>query len=212
VPGERVGAAFAELVAVMDRLRSPGGCPWDAAQTHATLAPYAIEEAYEVADAAERGDRGALADELGDLLLQVVFHARVAEEDPVAPFGVTEVIEGLVDKLRRRHPHVFGDVVVADADEVSANWERIKAGERRTSGLLDGVPAALPALVRAQKAVRRAGRAGLAPPAPSAGGPVGERLLALVAEAAAAGLDAEGELRRALAQWERACGPGAGDG
>jgi XTP/dITP diphosphohydrolase len=107
---------------------------------------------------------------------------------------------------------VFGDVVVADADEVSANWERIKAGERRTSGLLDGVPAALPALVRAQKAVRRAGRAGLAPPAPSAGGPVGERLLALVAEAAAAGLDAEGELRRALAQWERACGPGAGDG
>ncbi len=208
------GEAFAELVAVMDRLRSPGGCPWDAEQTHASLAPYAIEEAYEVAEAAERGDAAHLAEELGDLLLlQVVFHARVAQEDATTPFDITDVIGGLVAKLVRRHPHVFGDVVVSGADEVNANWDRIKAEEAPRDGLLDGVPEALPALARAQKAVRRARRLGLplppsalASPAP-VGGALGERLLGLVAEACDAGLDAEGELRRALAHWERVVRP-----
>jgi XTP/dITP diphosphohydrolase len=214
VPARGAGEAFAELVAVMDRLRSPGGCPWDAAQTHASLAPYAIEEAYEVADAAERGDAAALVDELGDLLLQVVFHARVAEDDPAAPFDVTDVVEGLVAKLRRRHPHVFGDVVVADAAEVATNWEQIKARERAAQAAApeggeaghEGVPLAMPALARAQKVVGRGERAGRA--LPGAGATVGDRLLALVVEAARAGLDAEAELRRATARWEDAGGPG----
>lgn len=204
-PPEAAGSAFAELVAVMDRLRSPGGCPWDAEQTHASLAPYAIEEAYEVAEAAERGDGEHLREELGDLLLQVVFHARVAEEDATAPFDVADVIGGLVEKLVRRHPHVFGDVVVAGAAEVSANWDRIKGEEKPRDGLLDGVPLALPALVRAQKAISRARRAGTAAPAqPADVAPLGDRILALVAEAADSGLDAEAEVRRALDRWLRA--------
>lgn len=202
---EAAGSAFAELVAVMDRLRSPGGCPWDAEQTHASLAPYAIEEAYEVADAAERGDTEHLREELGDLLLQVVFHARVAQEDAAAPFDVAGVIRGLVEKLIRRHPHVFGDVVVSGAAEVNANWDRIKGEEKARDGLLDGVPLALPALVRAQKAISRARRAGAADPAqPADGAPLGDRILALVAEAADSGLDAEAEVRRALDRWLRA--------
>lgn len=201
---EAAGSAFADLVAVMDRLRSPGGCPWDAEQTHASLAPYAIEEAYEMAEAAERGDAEHLREELGDLLLQVVFHARVAEEDAAAPFDVADVIRGLVEKLIRRHPHVFGDVVVSGAAEVNANWDRIKGEEKARDGLLDGVPLALPALVRAQKAISRARRAGAAAPAPPAdGAPLGERVLALVAEADEAGLDAEAEVRQALDRWLR---------
>ncbi len=201
------GAAFAELVDVMDRLRSPGGCPWDAEQTHASLARYAIEEAYEVAEAAEAGDVDHLPEELGDLLLQVVFHARLGEEDVDAPFDVTDVVTGLVAKLRRRHPHVFSDIVVSGADEVAVNWERIKAEERRREGLLDGVPAALPALVRAQKAVERARRAGRGlPPGPSPEAGLGERLLALVVEADASGLDAESEMRRALVRWDQVGG------
>lgn len=209
------GDAFAELVVVMDLLRSPGGCPWDAEQTHLSLAPYAIEEAYEVAEAAESGDPEHLCDELGDLLLQVVFHARVAAEDPDRPFGVLDVVRGLVAKLERRHPHVFGDVEVAGSDQVVANWAQIKHAEKPRSDVLDGVPAALPALARAQKAVSRARAAGL--PAPlraelSAGAPgaradapdveeFGTRLLALVAEADSSGVDAEAALRAALAAY-----------
>jgi XTP/dITP diphosphohydrolase len=193
------GDAFAELVVVMDLLRSPGGCPWDAEQTHASLAPYAIEEAYEVAEAAERGDAVHLCEELGDLLLQVVFHARVAAEDPDSPFGVLEVVRGLVAKLERRHPHVFGDVEVSDADQVVANWSRIKQAEKPRRDVLDGVPRALPALARAQKAVSRARAAGLPAPAPStAADDVGPGLLALVALADASGVDAEAALRSAL--------------
>ena len=124
--GERLLAA----VAVMDRLRSPGGCPWDAAQTHESLVPYAIEEAFEVADAVARGED--LADELGDLLLQVLFHARVAQERPESEGGFTidDVADALVAKLTRRHPHVFGDVAVSGAAEVHRNWEAIKRAER----------------------------------------------------------------------------------
>ncbi|WP_308161170.1 MazG family protein [Cellulomonas sp. GbtcB1] len=198
------------LVAVMDRLRSPGGCPWDAEQTHASLVPYVLEEAYEVAEAVEGGDRAHLREELGDLLLQVVFHARIAQEDPAGPFDVDDVAADLVAKLVRRHPHVFGTAEVADADGVNRQWDAIKREEKQRESVLDGVPLAMGALARAQKVASRAERSGLAAvaPAPTPGGPgtsgdLGARLLALVQEARAAGLDAEGELRRATAAWER---------
>lgn len=200
------------LVAVMDRLRSPGGCPWDAEQTHASLVPYVLEEAYEVADAVEHGDRAHLREELGDLLLQVVFHARIAQEDPAEPWGVDEVAADLVAKLVRRHPHVFAAGtagtagtadVVTDADGVNRQWDRIKQDEKQRESVLDGVPLALGALARAQKVAGRAERSGLAAAAPPpAGDGLGDRLLALVLEARAAGQDAEGELRRATAGWE----------
>ncbi len=192
------------LVAVMDRLRSPGGCPWDAEQTHASLVPYVLEEAYEVAEAVESGDRDHLREELGDLLLQVVFHARVAQEDPAEPFDVDDVADGLVAKLVRRHPHVFADAAgVTDADAVNRQWDRIKSEEKQRDSVLDGVPLALGALARTQKIAARAARSGLrdAVPAPE-GADLGARLLALVLEAQTAGLDAEGELRRATAAWE----------
>lgn len=200
------------LVAVMDRLRSPGGCPWDAEQTHASLVPYVLEEAYEVAEAVEGGDRDHLREELGDLLLQVVFHARIAQEDRDAPFDVDDVAADLVAKLVRRHPHVFGTAEVADADGVNRQWDAIKKAEKQRESVLDGVPLALGALARAQKIASRAERSGLAAStrAPAAapdpavpGDDLGARLLALVQEARAAGLDAEGELRRATAAWER---------
>lgn len=127
------GARLLDLVAVMDRLRSPGGCPWDAEQTHESLLAYLAEESEEFAEAVHSGDREHMAEELGDVLLQVVFHARVAQEHPEAPFDIDAVAAGLIDKLVRRHPHVFGDVVAHTAEEVAANWERIKAAEK--SGL-----------------------------------------------------------------------------
>lgn len=149
------------LLEVMRRLRDPErGCPWDRQQTFATIAPYTLEEAFEVADAIERGDLGALREELGDLLFQVVFHARLAEEQ--GAFDFAAVARGLADKMRRRHPHVFGAAEVADAADQTVAWESHKAQERRGrgEGVLDGVPAALPALARAQKLGRRAARVG----------------------------------------------------
>ncbi|MDM7830702.1 MazG family protein [Cellulomonas edaphi] len=187
-----------ELVAVMDRLRSPGGCPWDAQQTHRTLAPYAIEEAYELAEAVEHDDRAGLREELGDLLLQVVFHARLAQEDADEPFDVDDVAADLTAKLVRRHPHVFAD---AEATDLHGQWDRIKATEKGRESVFDGVPLALGALARAQKVAGRAQRAGLEAPAP--GDDLGGRLLALVLEARAQGLDAEGELRRTARSWEQ---------
>ncbi len=167
VPGSRL----LDLVAVMDRLRSPGGCPWDAQQTHESLVPYLLEEAHEAVEAIESGDRAHMAEELGDVLLQVVFHARVAQEHPDAPFGIDDVAGGIVEKLVRRHPHVFADVDADTAAEVSANWEQIKAEEKagRTSAL-DGIPAGLPALARADKAASRLHRAGLSALARAGGG------------------------------------------
>ena len=201
-PGARPGAALLELVAVMDRLRSPGGCPWDARQTHASLVPYALEEAYELAEAVEAGDRAGMREELGDLLLQVVFHARVAAEDPTDPFDVDDVARELVAKLVRRHPHVFADAHAATDDEgLHVQWDAIKKQEKQRESALDGVPLALGALARAQKVAGRAERAGLDVAAP-AGDTLGERLLALVLEARRDGVDAEGELRRTAAAWE----------
>ncbi len=198
-----MGDEFARLIEVMDRLRSPGGCPWDAEQTHESLARHAIEEAYELADAIEGGTREDLREELGDVLLQVVFHARLAQEHPTDPFGIDDVAATLTDKLVARHPHVFGDVSVSGADEVHANWERIKGEAKTRASVFDGIPAALPALQRAQKVLSRAGSAGV-PYRAEAGVGVGPSLLAIVARAEAEGVDAEGALREAVRSLELA--------
>jgi XTP/dITP diphosphohydrolase len=197
VPGSRL----LDLVAVMDRLRSPGGCPWDAEQTHESLVPYAIEETHELVEAIESGDRTHMVEELGDLLLQVAFHARIGQEHPEAPFGIDDVAGGIVEKLVRRHPHVFADVQADTAQEVADNWEQIKAAEKphRTSPL-DGIPEGLPALARASKAAGRlstAGRLDLAQAA-AAQDDLGSRLFALVLEARENGQDPEAELRAAV--------------
>ncbi|MBB2985686.1 nucleoside triphosphate pyrophosphohydrolase [Terracoccus luteus] len=208
------GARLLDVVAVMDRLRSPGGCPWDAEQTHETLVPYLLEEAHEAIEAIESGDRVHMEEELGDLLLQVAFHARVAQEHPEAPFDVDDVAGTLVEKLVRRHPHVFGDVEVDGASGVEANWESIKATEKAgRTHVLDGIPVSMPALARAQKAVTRLDRAGRgevtdAVLASGTGQPdLGRRLLALVREARAAGVDAESALRQTLVELTTAADP-----
>lgn len=150
---------FDDLVEVMARLRAPDGCPWDREQTHASIRKYVIEEAYEVAEAIDEGNPAELCTELGDLLLQVVFHARMAEE--AGDFAVGDVCRAVVGKLERRHPHVFGDVGVRDASEVSKNWEEIKAAERGpNASVIDGVPKALPALQRAERISEKASRIG----------------------------------------------------
>ena len=152
------------LLAVMARLRDPAaGCPWDLQQTFATIAPYTLEEAYEVVDAIERGDLSDLKDELGDLLLQVVFHARIAEEQ--GAFAFDDVASAIADKMVRRHPHVFGEAAFDTAAEQTAAWESLKAAERAAkgthrAGVLDDVPAALPGLVRAAKLTKRTARVG----------------------------------------------------
>jgi nucleoside triphosphate diphosphatase len=155
-------AELNRLLAIMARLRDPAhGCPWDKVQNFRTIAPYTIEEAYEVAEAAETGDPAALKDELGDLLLQTVFHARMAEEADLFQFA--DVAAAISDKMIRRHPHVFGDVSVADAAAQTAAWEETKARERAADGaqsVLDGVGTALPALTRAEKLQKRAARIG----------------------------------------------------
>ena len=197
------GSAFLELVAVMDRLRAE--CPWDREQTHRSLAKYLLEESYEVLEAIDSGDPVHLQEELGDLLLQVCFHARIASEDPVDGFDVDDVARGIADKLVYRHPHVFAGLEVADADEVDRNWEALKAAEKKRDSPLDGIPTALPALAYADKVLGRLTKAGLVtPPAavphedPEPAPDLGERLLALVAEAREAGLDPEQELRDAV--------------
>ncbi len=159
---ENAGRAIVALVEIMARLRSPeGGCPWDLEQDFRTIAPYTIEEAYEVADAIERNDMAALKDELGDLLFQAVFHGRMAEEAGL--FDFADVAQGIADKMVRRHPHVFSDADMRGADEQTAAWEDQKAEERAAKGhhsLLDDVPVGLPGLTRAVKLQKRAARVG----------------------------------------------------
>lgn len=207
------GARLLDVVAVMDRLRSPGGCPWDAKQTHESLVPYLLEEAHEAIEAIEAGDRAHMQEELGDLLLQVAFQSRVAQDHASEPFDIDAVAGGLVDKLVRRHPHVFADVEVADAAAVEVNWEAIKAVEKDgRSHLLEGVPDSLPALARADKYLSRLARAGRSDAAQEAGasGDLGAQLLALVVRARAEGIDAEAALRgtlRGLYQAIEACPP-----
>lgn len=189
---DRARSATTALLALMARLRDPAhGCPWDREQTFRTIAPYTIEEAYEVADAIERNALPALKEELGDLLFQVAFHARMAEEQ--GAFDFADVADGLVRKMTARHPHVFGDAHARDAAQQTEAWEAMKADERRArgaGGVLDDVPVALPALLRAEKLTKRAGRIGFDWPAPE---PVLEKLgeeLAELNEARSAG-DAE---------------------
>ena len=156
-------SSFTELVEVMARLRAPNGCPWDREQTHATLKPYLLEETYEALEAIDIGDDDELCKELGDVLLQVVFHSQIAAEEN--RFGIEEVARAIVDKLIRRHPHVFADVDVDGSEQVLQNWEQIKKQERQelgdaTPSLLDGIPKQLPALMRAQRMQARVSRQG----------------------------------------------------
>jgi len=207
------------LVGIMARLRDPqGGCPWDVEQTFATIAPYTIEEAYEVDDAIRRGDLEALRDELGDLLLQVVFHAQMAQE--AGHFDFEGVASAICDKLVRRHPHVFGDAEVRTAAEQLDAWEEQKARERAaaheegTPSALDGVAQGYPALLRAQKLMRRATRAALPLAAPDLDDAfaafrgartqdaTGTLLFAVASVANASGVDAEQALREASARFE----------
>jgi XTP/dITP diphosphohydrolase len=194
VHGVPAGTRLLAAVAVMDRLRSPGGCPWDAEQTHESLSRYLLEESYEAVQSVHDGDLGAgLCEELGDILLQVLFHARVAAERPDG-FDIDDVAGGLVAKLVRRHPHVFAGADAADAAAVETRWDEIKAAEKGGRSLVDGVPAVQPPLAQAQALLRRAARAGLVVP-PAGGEGVGARLLALVQQAQQDGIDAEAELR-----------------
>src|SRR5689334_6721218 len=183
-------------VEVMDRLRSPDGCPWDAEQTHRSLARYLLEETYEVLEAIETDDVALLREELGDLLLQVLFHARLAQELPPAQaFSIEDVAADLVAKLVRRHPHVFAGADTADAHAVNENWERQKIAEKGRRSAADGVPLAQPALALAAKLVSRASRTGLHPTF-AAEDEIGARLFEIVQDAVAAGVDPEGALRR----------------
>jgi XTP/dITP diphosphohydrolase len=205
VPGsyDVPGARLIDLVAVMDRLRSPGGCPWDAEQTHATLVPFLLEEAYEAVEAVEGGDRDHLREELGDLLLQVAFHSRIAEEDADDPWSIDDVAGDIVAKLVRRHPHVFSDTDAPTAAHVEANWEVIKAAEKGRSSAVEGVPLAQPALSLAAKLMSRAAKANVAVDLVGSDD-IGERLLVLVAEARAAGVDPEAALRAAARRYAAA--------
>jgi XTP/dITP diphosphohydrolase len=193
---EPAGAALLDAVAVMDRLRSPGGCPWDAKQTHRSLMPYLIEEAYELYQALEDDDTTALREELGDVLLQVLFHARLAQETP-GGFDVDAVASGLVAKLVARHPHVFtGGEQVRTAAEQEIRWEQLKRTEKRRESSVDGVALAQPAVALAAKLVSRASKAALpADLLPAADGGTGASLFASSATATLAGEDPEAALR-----------------
>ncbi|MDQ0812996.1 XTP/dITP diphosphohydrolase [Streptomyces sp. B3I7] len=186
------GARLLDLVQVMDRIRRE--CPWSSGQTHEGLAKYAIEEAYELVEAIEDGDREELREELGDVLLQVVFHARIAEEDAEEPFSVDDVAGGIVAKLIHRHPHVFGEESASTPEEVKAHWLRTKAEEKRRSSVTEGVPVGQPGLALAAKLASRVRAAGLVVPLPVGEG-VGYELLALAARAEADGVDPEAALR-----------------
>ncbi|MCX4700196.1 nucleoside triphosphate pyrophosphohydrolase [Streptomyces sp. NBC_01373] len=188
------GARLLDLVQVMDRIRAE--CPWSSQQTHKGLAKYGIEEAYELVEAIEEGDRDELREELGDVLLQVVFHARIAEEDSEAPFSIDDVAGGIVTKLIHRHPHVFGDETATTPEEVKEHWLRTKAIEKQRESVTDGVPLGQPGLALAAKLASRVRTAGLDVPLPAAEG-VGYDLLALAVRAEAEGVDPEAALRAA---------------
>jgi tetrapyrrole methylase family protein/MazG family protein/ATP diphosphatase len=211
------GAKLSELVEIMQRLLAPDGCPWDREQTLQTLTPYVLEEAHEVVDAIDRGDMQHLREELGDLLLQIVFQSALAEQQ--GAFGIDDVVGAICEKMVRRHPHVFGSEQARDSAEVLARWEELKAKEKAGRGVLDGVPRAMPALLRAQRVGEKAAHIGL--DWPDAQGPrdklteeiaeldqaiasgdraameseLGDALFALVSLARKHGLDAEAALR-----------------
>lgn len=219
-PSPPLGSHFPELVRVMAELRAPGGCPWDAEQTHRSLARHLLEEAHEALAAIDSDDLDGLKDELGDVLLQVVFHSEIAQEEKA--FDVDDVTDALIAKLVRRHPHVFGEAEVSGADEVLANWEKLKASEGQRAHLEEGIPETLPALARAAKVQRRAEAEGRAPLDPSdaaeiarsrlddlrdpeetddAEEAIGDLLFAIVALARSGGVDAESALRRKTSRY-----------
>ncbi|GGX25811.1 nucleoside triphosphate pyrophosphohydrolase [Streptomyces lomondensis] len=188
------GARLLDLVQVMDRIRAE--CPWSSQQTHKGLAKYGIEEAYELVEAIEEGDRDELREELGDVLLQVVFHARIAEEDLDAPFSIDDVAGGIVTKLIHRHPHVFADATATTPEEVKEHWLRTKAVEKQRSSITEGIPLGQPGLALAAKLASRARTAGLDIPLPPVEG-IGYDLLALAVRAESQGVDPEAALRAA---------------
>ncbi|WP_318210170.1 MULTISPECIES: nucleoside triphosphate pyrophosphohydrolase [unclassified Streptomyces] len=188
------GARLLDLVQIMDRIRRE--CPWTSLQTHEGLAKYGIEEAYELVEAIEDGDRDELREELGDVLLQVVLHARIAEDDAEEPFSVDDVAGALVEKLIHRHPHVFGDAKAETPEDVRAHWLRTKAIEKQRESVTDGVPLGQPGLALAAKLAGRVRTAGLDVPLPDGEG-IGYELLALAVRAEAEGVDPEAALRAA---------------
>ncbi|MDP9297313.1 MAG: nucleoside triphosphate pyrophosphohydrolase [Actinomycetota bacterium] len=219
VPSSRQGRRLLDVVKVMARLRGPGGCPWDAEQTHRTLARHLLEETYEALEAIDADDSDAIRDELGDLLLQVVFHAQMAADE--GRWDVDDVAEGLARKLIHRHPHVFGSLEVSGPEEVLVNWEKLKAAELGSRGRIeDGIPVAMPSLARAAKVQRRAAGWGFefrsaegaleklreeidelasaseSPTEDAVEREIGDVLFATVAVARKLGVDAESALRR----------------
>jgi uncharacterized protein YabN with tetrapyrrole methylase and pyrophosphatase domain len=203
--------AINDLLRVMARLRSPKGCPWDREQNHKSLCWHAVEEVYELMDAIEAGDDHEMVEELGDLLLQVVFHCQLAKER--GAFDFETVARHITDKLIRRHPHVFGSLKVKDVDEVWANWEKIKHSEKHGTrharpSALDGIPKHLPALLRAEKLMKKARRAKLLSDRPGKNGlnraGLAKELFELVQVAQAKGWSAEGILRTEIQKRERA--------
>ena len=208
------GDGLLRLAEVMDQLRSPGGCAWDAKQTHESLVQYLVEETFETVDAIDSGDRDDLLEELGDLLLQVFFHARIAEEYQQNSFNIDDVANGISDKLVRRHPHVFPDENgnVADATDaamVEAQWQTLKNAEKSRSSVTDGVPISLPAFTQINKLLQRTENGGLAAPINSkaaelgqmivaSGIPIGEVVIALVHEMRLNKIDADSHLRESV--------------
>ena len=208
------GSHFTQLVALLDQLRSPGGCPWDGEQTHQSLVEYLIEEAYESVEAIDANDSQAMCEELGDLLLQVVFHARISQEQP-GGWDIDAVIDGITQKLIRRHPHVFAEDSVQQGNHVSTTadveigWHERKAKEKKRDSVTEGIPEALPALMRAQKLIARGKSVSLPDPAYmvetnqvieelGTEEQLGDYLFALVSSATSLGLDSEAAVRKAV--------------
>jgi tetrapyrrole methylase family protein/MazG family protein len=203
-PGDDEVSAYRELRRIVARLRAPDGCPWDREQTHESLKPYLVQEAYEVLAVLDEGDVGRLPEELGDLLFQVLVHTQLAEE--AGEFTMGDVLSGLADKLVRRHPHVFGEGKLADAAQVVEQWDRLKAAERtEAESALSGVPRSLPALAYAQELLRRAGAAGFEWPDRRDVLPKVEEELREIAEVSDRRRRAEefGDLLLNLANWAR---------
>ncbi|CAB4933027.1 unannotated protein [freshwater metagenome] len=198
------GSELARLAQVMDQLRSPGGCPWDGEQTHESLLKYLLEESYEFVDAVHSDNRVDMREELGDVLLQVYFHARIAQEHPTDPFTIEEIAKTIADKLVRRHPHVFAGVEVNSSEEVVQNWEALKRQEKGRTSALDGIAMAQPALPLIEKLLHRASSHGVNVDAPDSvdlattadESAVGQAFLAVIAWAQANGVDAESALRK----------------
>ncbi|MSX53670.1 MAG: MazG family protein [Actinobacteria bacterium] len=190
---------------VMDKLRSPGGCPWDAEQDHTSLLKYLLEESYEFIESVENNDRQAMQEELGDLLLQVYFHSRMAEEDATQPFNIEDVAKSVADKLIRRHPHVFAGTSVDSSEDVLENWEKQKAAEKGRTSAIDGVPLAQPALPLATKVIYRLNKLNydlpisepISLPSEINQDQFGQILLGLISQAVEKGLDPEAALRSA---------------